>query len=50
MMQEKLAEALRLAEKAHAKAVKAGLTDQWPEFYAKWLIDNAVIWIGRDDS
>lgn len=39
-----LAGALRLAERAHAQHELAEGKDQWPEFYAQWLIDNTHIW------
>lgn len=45
-----LADGLRLAEKAHAEYEKRGgdvgetTMYEWPEYYARWLIDNVHIW------
>lgn len=39
-----LADALRLAERAHARHELDGGKDEWPEFYAQWLFDNLHIW------
>lgn len=41
---ERLAQGLRLAEQAHAAHELKGQKDQWPEFYAQWLIDNVHLW------
>jgi hypothetical protein len=43
---KRLADALRMAEKAHAEYEKqhAFPKHEWPEFYAQWLIDNTHIW------
>lgn len=40
-----LADALRLAERAHAQAELNGHKGLWPEFYAQWLMDNVHIWL-----
>lgn len=40
-----LADALRLAERAHAQHEVAGGEDEWPMFYAQWLMDNVHIWL-----
>jgi hypothetical protein len=43
---KRLANALRLAEQAHADFEKkhpAG-PHEWPEFYAQWLLDNIHLW------
>lgn len=39
-----LSTALRLAERAHAKYELKGGKDEWPDFYAQWLVDNLHIW------
>lgn len=43
---QNLADALRLAERAHALAELATppYKGQWPEFYAQWLIVNLHLW------
>lgn len=44
---EMLSVALREAERVHAEYEKAGGKDEWPEFYAKYLLNN--IWgFGHD--
>lgn len=44
-----LARALRLAERAHAEYETKGGKDEWPEFYAQWLVDNLHIWSNVHD-
>lgn len=44
---KRLANALRMAEKAHAEYEKRETEAnriEWPEFYAQWLIDNTHLW------
>lgn len=48
-----LSDALRLAERAHAQYELKGGKDEWPIFYAQWLMDNVHIWAatyGCDDG
>lgn len=39
-----LADALRLAERAHAQAELAGHKGPWADFYAQWIVDNIHLW------